>query len=222
MSRRDFAIVAFKFLALYFIVLALYQITSIVYTIIMITSKNAFFQQFSYTPQLVKDAVYLALLISAIYIIFKYDRRIAEKVIPVDAEFHFYGAEGWQKELFTMALRIIGAVNLIKYLSGLIGAFIEMPDINKLQEKNGIGDIGYYLIMGGISVYLIMGASHFVHWVFRHRTDNAKATNPAKADSQPPAQITPEQEEALRIKQLLTIREEETSEQPEQPENHEL
>jgi len=111
-------------------------------------------------------------------ILLKFSDKISAKLISVDKEIQIFGADNWQKEVFTIALRIFGAYEVAKRTATLVWQFAPEPAFQKAIEKDSWQNIAYTLVCIAIGVYLLTGAKHIVNLVFKEKKPEPLSSNP--------------------------------------------
>ncbi|MEW6026340.1 MAG: hypothetical protein AB1599_03475 [Planctomycetota bacterium] len=177
-TTRDGLSIALKILGFYYIYQAFYFIGTIVSWIVMLSDP---FQQTTITKfaMFVPSVIPLILAVATAYVLLKFSDRISEKLIRTDKKIQIFNTGDWQREVFTIALRIFGAYQVATEIATLSYQIMLAPTYQKAVEKESWQNVLYTLICIVIGLYLLTGARHLVNLLFREKKTEPVADKPS-------------------------------------------
>jgi uncharacterized membrane protein YbhN (UPF0104 family) len=167
MTKRDILSVALKIIGFNFILYSLIVVMSILQYISLFNNPIA--KEYHLVLGLGGNIITFILVLAGAYILLRFSDKIAEKLIPIDKEVHIFVVDNWQKDVFSLALRIIGVVTLVKNIPHLVGEFIESPTYIDIIKNASISQIIYRLLIITIGIYLLLGGKHLVKIIFKEK-----------------------------------------------------
>jgi hypothetical protein len=124
----------------------------------------------SYRVQFIWGGVGFVLALFAAYVLLHYGDGIARRLVPVDSGLAALGATEWEKPLFVLSLRIIGALCVVRGISNWVRPVALLVVQARYAEARDVYDWAdviaatLYVLLGA---YLISGGRHLVEFAFR-------------------------------------------------------
>ena len=114
-------------------------------------------------------APFVLYLISA-FILFRFSRGIASLLVRTDESVELGAWENWQKPVYTLCLRVVGAVVLIRAVPAIIGAIFQIV-LRHLFPIRDTGNLWTSLTVAvvqlALGIYFIGGAKEVVRVALR-------------------------------------------------------
>ena len=171
MTKRDVVAIVLKVLGVIAVMYAILHISSVGMAIGLLfrpsTPDSPSYLSYWYIVVTITTPILLCIMA---YLLLKWGDSIAIRLVRKDKKIPALGTNEWQRIIFTMALRIIGVVCLVKGIPEVIEGLGQIA-----FQWGWYGMINYWtgffsaIVLVILGLYLISGGKYLVNYVFRER-----------------------------------------------------
>jgi hypothetical protein len=169
MTKRDILSVAFRIIGVY---LAIFAIVSIPMIIFSLASQGQMQQSGMIIPPrswVARISIQLnpILMFGFALALLKWADSLAAKLIKEDSAVSMPQAAADTKQVFVLALRIIGVMQIVAAAPGLIANLLRLLPLGAMSRSAPGFNLPELIVRLLIGIYLLSGAKHLVAIVFR-------------------------------------------------------
>lgn len=167
MTKRDVLSVALKIIG---VICMLYAIFDISFGLSALSWQSRSREETGFHWLVAAAIAAPVLLFCMAYVLLKWGDAIANRLIRDDAQLPTVGAGQWEKPVFSLAMRILGAVSIMRTVSLLLRELARTP-FRAFFMAHSWGDIAGLAVILLIGLYLLFGARHIVEFLFREKSE---------------------------------------------------
>jgi hypothetical protein len=166
MTKRDVLSVALKTIG---VICMLYAIFDISLGLSALSWRSRYREETGFYWLVATIVTATVLLLCMAYVLLKWGDAIANRLIQGDAQLPAVGAGEWEKPVFSLAMRILGAMSIVRTVPSLLTQLARTP-FRAFFMPQGWGEVAGFAVILLIGLYLLFGARHLVEFLFREKS----------------------------------------------------